>query len=141
MKIKIAIFIFSLFYVSVKCIAQDNLMSRQTGSVKQIKLTDHAIHMFTKEDIEVQLSVYAPDIIRVRIAPSHLALSPTYAVVRKGEQNFKKITDGKNDLTLLTDSLKVVVQKNPLRIDFYNASGQWLDGDAPALGVLWQGKK
>ncbi len=119
----------------------DNLISHQIGSFKEIRKVDHIIHIITEDNMEVQLSVYTPAIIRVRVAPSDLAVSPSYAVVQNGGAEFNKIINGKKELILSTDSLKVVVQKNPLRIDFYNASGQWLDGDLPSLGVSWQGKE
>ncbi len=121
--------------------AQDNLLSHQLGAFKSLQKTAHGVQIKTSGNEEVQLEVYSPTIVRVRIAPSDLAESPSYAVIREASNTFNKIENNKNDITLTTDSLKIVIQKNPLRIDFYNSKGEWVDGDAPQLGVSWQGKE
>jgi alpha-glucosidase len=121
--------------------AQDNLMSHYIDAVTAVQKADHMVRMTTSDKEELQLSVYSPTIIRVRIAPADLGVSQSYAVVQDAGMDFNKMISGDREITLTTDSLKIIVQKNPLRIDFYNAAGQWLDGDAPSLGVSWQGKE
>ena len=137
---KDSFFIFSaiIFLFPVFCFSQDNLISHQIGSVEKFQKADHGILIKTAGNVEVQLSVYSPNIVRVRIAPATMAVSSSYAVIQDAASGFKSVNYNKDNITLTTDSLKIVVQKNPLRINFYNASGQWLDGDAPSLGVSWQ---
>ncbi len=130
-----AIFLF----LSLQALAQDNLLSHQIGAVKDIRQTGNTVRLKTVDNKEVQLSVFSPTIIRIRIAPFNLETVPSYAVIKDVTTGFSKIIKGNRDITLLTDSLKVIVHKNPLRIDFYNSLGQWLDGDDPELGVSWQG--
>lgn len=121
--------------------AQDNLLSHQLGAFKSIKKTNHGVQIKTAGNEEVQLEVYSPTIVRVRMAPADLPESPSYAVIREAATTFNKIDDNKTGVTLTTDSLKIIIHKNPLRLDFYNAKGEWVDGDAPQLGISWQGKE
>jgi alpha-glucosidase len=121
--------------------AQDNLLSHQVGAFKSLQKTAHGVQIKTAGDEEVQLEVYSPTIVRVRIAPADLPESPSYAVIREASKTFNKIDENKTDITLSTDSLKIVIQKNPLRLDFYNAKGEWVDGDAPTSGTSWQGNE
>lgn len=141
MNYKLIIFSVLILFFTVTSLAQDNLMSHQIGAVREIRQVGHVIHILTDDRKEVQFSVYAPAIIRVKIAPPDLAMSPSYAVTRDSGLDFNKMDNGEKEITLITDSLKIVVQKDPLRIDFYNAAGEWLDGDAPSLGVSWQGEE
>ncbi|MGB8491748.1 MAG: glycoside hydrolase family 31 protein, partial [Bacteroidales bacterium] len=141
MNYKLIIFSVLILFFTVTSLAQDNLMSHQIGAVREIRQVGHVIHIITDDRKEVQFSVYAPAIIRVKIAPPDLAMSPSYAVTRDSGLDFNKMDNGEKEITLITDSLKIVVQKDPLRIDFYNAAGEWLDGDAPSLGVSWQGEE
>ncbi len=121
--------------------AQDNLLSHQLGAFKSLQKTTHGVQIKTAGNEVVQLTVYSPTIVRVRIAPADLAVSSSYAVIQDAEKNFTNVINNKNDITLTTDSLKIIIQKNPLRLDFYNSKGEWVDGDAPQLGVSWQGKE
>ena len=141
MNCKLPIFAVLIFFFSVTSPAQDDLMSHQIAAVREVRQVGHVVHIMTEDGKEVQLSVYAPSIIRVRIAPPDLSMSPSYAVTRDAGSDFKKMDNGEKEITLSTDSLKIVVQKDPLRIDFYNAGGEWLDGDSPSLGVSWQGEE
>ena len=141
MKYEAAVYSLLVLSLPLKCIAQDDLISHQTGAVKEVRKVDHVIHFATVDNQDVQISVLAPAIVRVRIAAPDLPVSPSYAVVQDGQLDFNKMINGEKEITLLTDSLKIVVLKNPLRIDFFNAKGEWLDGDAPSLGVSRQGKE
>ncbi len=141
MKYKLTVFPLLFLFFTLNAHAQDNLISHQIGAVKWVRKIDHIVHIRTLDNEEVQLSVYASSIVRVRIAPPDLTGSPSFAVIQNADKDFNKVVDGQKDITLFTDSLKIVVQKNPLRIDFYNAKGQWLDGDAPSLGVSRQGEE
>jgi alpha-glucosidase len=136
----ISLFLLFIILPLVSC-AQDNLISRQIGDFKSMQKTEHGILIKVAGDDEAQVTVYSPTIVRVRIAPSNMPVSSSYAVVKEPEGKFNTISDEKGRITLTTDSLKIVIQKSPFRINFYNADGEWLDGDAPSLGVSWQGQE
>jgi alpha-glucosidase len=138
---RFVILLSSILYFSFSISGQDNLISHQIGAVTQVRKVGHVVQVTTQDNRIVQLSVYLPAVVRVRIAPAGLPESPSFAVIRDTGRDFSKMADSGKEITLITDSLKIVVKKNPLRIDFYNARGQWLDGDAPSLGVEWQGSE
>jgi len=130
-----------MLLISLKSVAQYDQISRQIGAVKEIRQVDHIVHLSTSDNEDVQISVLAPAIVRVRISAPDLLVNPSYAVVQNGLLDFNKIIKSDKEITLLTDSLKIVVQKKPLRIDFFNSKGEWLDGDEPSLGFSRQGNE
>ena len=130
-----------MLLIPLKSVAQDDLISRQIGAVKEIHQVDQVVHFSTSDNEDVQISVLAPAIVRVRITAPDVPVNPSYAVVQNCLLDFNKMIKGDKEITLLTDSLKIVVQKKPLRIDFFNSKGEWLDGDEPSLGVSRQGKE
>lgn len=139
MKYKFILFHLPVLLFTLNCLANDNLLSHSIGAVKEVHKAGPVIHIGTTDNKEVQLSVYASGIIRVRIAPPDLATGPSYAVVQNTIKDFSTMINGEKYITLTTDSLKIMVRKDPLRIDFYTSGGRWLDGDAPSPGVTWQG--
>ena len=139
MKFILPVFAIIILFLPFTIFAQDNLMSHQISNFKSLQKVDHGVNIKTTDNEEVQIRAYSPTIVRIRIAPSTLAASPSFAVIREAGAEFKNIAASGDNITLTTDSLKIVVQKNPLRIDFYNSEGEWLDGDAASLGVSWQG--
>jgi len=130
-----------LLLIPLKNIAQDDLISRQIGVVKEIRQVDHVVHFSTSDNEDVQISVLAPAIVQIRISGLDSRMNPSYAVVQQGLMDFNKMIKSDKEITLLTDSLKIVVQKKPLRIDFFNSRGEWLDGDEPSLGFSRQGNE
>ncbi|MDE3214188.1 MAG: DUF4968 domain-containing protein, partial [Bacteroidota bacterium] len=139
MKFLIATLSFLLLLGSSPVFSQDELMSHQLGAFQKLEHKDHLVRIYAGDNEEIQLSVFSPTIVRVRIAPASLPEIPSYAVIRNATLDFSKIENNSSQIVLTTDSIKVVIQKDPIRIDFYNNQGQWLDGDSPALGVSWQG--
>jgi alpha-glucosidase len=140
MRFKPAVFILLTLF-SLEVSSQDNLKSHEIGSVKTLMRVDHTIRIMTSDNREVQISAFTPTVIRVNILSPGSGSTPSFAVVRDCSNNFNKITESKEEITLNTDSMKVVIRKAPLRIDFYNSEGEWLDGDASSPGVSWQGQE
>ncbi len=140
MKYVLSFIFILLITVSQPSKAQDNLISHRIGMVKSAKKAVHTIIISTIDNKEIRFTEYSPTIVRVNIAPAGMVEGTSYAVIRNEEKDFNKMINGDKDITLLTDSLKIVIQKDPLMIDFYNSKGQWLDGDAPSLSVSWQGE-
>ena len=84
---KFIVTVFAFFIVlPFSGIAQDNLLSHQLGAYKSSKKTAHGLQIITAGKEEVQLEVYSPTIVRVRIAPQDLGESESYAVIREAYQ-------------------------------------------------------
>ena len=141
MKRKISHLILILIFFTLECHSQDNLLSHQLGAVKSVRKSAQSTIITTTDNREVRLSVFSPTVIRVWIAPAGMPENPSYAVIRNAAPDFKTFSESKSEILLSTDSLKIRVRKDPLRIDFFNMKGEWLDGDDPSLGVSWQGEE
>ncbi|MGH2642446.1 MAG: glycoside hydrolase family 31 protein [Chitinophagaceae bacterium] len=132
------LFFSGMFFQSLY--AQDNLVSHRLGNFKSFIKQANGITI-NASNTQVHLEVYSPTIIRINISRQSQADDSSWAVIRQPEGAFTQIKDEKDSIVLTTDSLKVVVYKRPLSIEFYNASGKWLSGDDPQLGVEWQGSE
>jgi len=52
--------------------------------------------------------------------------------------NFKSITNAGKEWILQTDEIKLLVNKKPFRLYFYNNNGVLLNGDDESLGISWR---
>jgi alpha-glucosidase len=85
-----------------------------------------------------RITIFTPNIIRVRIAKS---FGPDYSHVVVGKVvrgNFDYGED-RNNYYINTDSLDVVISKKPLRITFKTKKGEVINSDDPAFGTSWLG--
>ena len=112
MKNHLFLFSVTIFLLPTLCFAQDNLISHQIGAVKTFQKVDHGVTIKTIENVELDVTVYSPTIVRIRIAPATMPVSSSYAVIQDAANQFTSITDNKDNITLTTDSLKIIVQKN-----------------------------
>jgi alpha-glucosidase len=89
----------------------------------------------------VTISVIAPEIFRVRFAPApRLGRDHSYAVVSRefGDPGATIATAG-NTTTLRTAALRMSITHRPFRISVFDAKGQSLDEDDPAMGIAFSG--
>ena len=114
-------------------VAQDITRLRKIGPVTSFTRTDKGLVLNCRDNSQVQLSVLAPDLIRVRV--SFAKAIPTkdhsWAIAKERWQDVAwAAAETANDITLSTSELKVVIHRSPLLIDFRDArSGQLLNSD------------
>lgn len=108
------------------------------GNVKSIKNISNGIQIIA-ENACLRIIHYSPAIIRVRIGMNDFTDDFSYALIQKPEGNFKAIRDTKDSIVLLTDSLSVIVSKNPVRVKFLSREGKMISEDYTDLGVSWLG--
>lgn len=118
--------------------AQGSRLSQQAGNFLSMQKSDHGVDI-TAVNVKLRLQVYAPTIIRVSEVKDSFPENFSYAVVASPADNFSRIKETEDQVILQTDSLTVIVYKDPLRIEFYNKEGEWLNGDDKSLGVSWLG--
>ncbi|MCL6523133.1 MAG: glycoside hydrolase family 31 protein [Thermoflavifilum sp.] len=140
-KFSLLLLVFALYRMVFSTVAQgqDNLLPHSLGAVVKAEKTALGMLFTTDDHHLVWINSYSPTIIRVRITDELAQHDHSYAVILKPEAAFSHIQETPNEWILETDSLRVIVHKAPLRIDFYRKNGDWLDGDDPQLGVTWQG--
>lgn len=93
--------------------------------------------LFQSDQGTLSIAPVSDDVIRVRFkAGGPFGRDHSYAVVG-GEANVvhPKVEIGADSTTLITTSLKVLVQQVPLRISFATIDGESLDADDPVRGI------
>jgi alpha-glucosidase len=103
-----------------------------------MKPVDHGI-LITTENAKVEVLHFSPAIVRIRINKPELQQDFSYAIIQKPEGNFREIRDLPDSLVLLTDSLQVVITKNPFRIKFSTQDGYPVSSDYKDFSLSWQG--
>lgn len=96
---------------------------------------------FSNRQAIVQLSVLAPEIIRIRVAPGpRLGRDHSYAVVSRdfGDPGATIETHGA-ETTITTRALRVRVRHRPLRIAIADPTGQSLYEEDAAMGTAFSG--
>ncbi|MEI6455947.1 MAG: TIM-barrel domain-containing protein [bacterium] len=110
----------------------------QPGKVKLLKKSDHGV-IIQSEKSNLSIDVFTPQVIRVRLSRTALPENFSYAVIREPVAGFLEIKEEPMEWILKTDSLKVIVTKDPLRLRFVNLKEQVLSEDYPSLSYTWQG--
>ena len=113
--------------------AQDITRLRKIGPVTSYARTSKGLLLSCRDNSQVQLTVLAPDLIRVRasFAKAIPARDHSWAIAKESWEDVPwTIAETPNDITLTTSELQVVIHRSPLLIDFRDArSGQLLNSD------------
>ncbi len=112
-------------------------LSHPLGNVKSIKKIADGIILQTDFG-NLKATIYTPDIIKISITKNPSFDDFSYAVATTPDPKTKfTIIDEKQDVTVTTDSLRLVIGKNPVRVSLYNKSDKLINGDDPAFGTSW----
>ena len=87
-----------------------------------------------------EIAVYTPSVIRVRIDSKPFKNDFSYAVVGKLIPVKADISQTENEIDIVSDSLKAVIQKNPFSIAFYTPGGELINEDEKGLTTSWAGQ-
>lgn len=122
--------------------AQTGRLSTQLGNFKTLDKTDQGI-IIKAENGQVAIQAYQPEVVRIRAVRDKFARDTSFAVIQSaGKKLIKTIDEKGSEIILKTDSLKISISKNPIRINFYRLSdGQFLNGDDERLGISWNGNQ
>jgi alpha-glucosidase len=113
---------------------------KNVGNIKSVKTNDNSVSV-TTENAYATITVYAPDIIRVRIDKQPLKKDLSYAVVGTPEKTKVKIENGADEIIITTDSLKTVIQKKPFSISYYTPDGRIINEEESGLNTSWVGNE
>ena len=131
----ILIFIFTIIY-SVSFPQSDKVIT--IGNVKEVKKSVNGVSLKT-ENALVDVLVYSPGVIRVRIDNKEFGDDFSYAVIQNPASGFKEFNETETEIEMSTDSVRVVIKKKPFCVEFSRPDGQILNEDYPAFPVTWQG--
>ena len=113
---------------------------KNTGNVRSVKVTGQTVNIIT-DNAFAAITVYSPDIIRVRIDKQKLKEDISYAVVMQTAVTQVKINEDDKQLMILTDSLKVKVLKSPFSVSFYTLDEKVINEDETGLTTSWVGEE
>lgn len=125
-----------LLIVSMPVMAQSPV--KNIGNVRDVKVNGQTITI-TTENAFASITVYSANVIRVRIDKQKLKDDMSYAVVATPEKNNAKISNEADQVTILTDSLKVTILKKPFSISYYTITGKIINEDEQGLNTSWVG--
>ena len=129
------VLLFCCFVVN-KVSAQMNL--KEVGNVSSVKINGQRVNI-TTGTTNIEAIVYSPNVVRIRMDKQALKKDFSYAVVSEPMQTKATITQTGNDVTIVTDSMKVVFQKKPYAVAFYNNEGAIINEDDKELSTSWLG--
>lgn len=125
-----------LMIASLPVMAQSPVKS--IGNVRDLKINGQAIDI-TTDNAFASITVYSADVIRVRIDKQRLKDDLSYAVVAPPEKTNAKISNEDKQVTILTDSLKVVISKKPFSVSYYTLNNNVINEDEQGLNTSWVG--
>jgi alpha-glucosidase len=131
-------FLFLIVLNALATLAQDEVIT--TGNVKKLSVTSSQLTIITTQAY-VNIQVYSPAIIRVRISRQPFQSDFSYAVTAQPAAISIHPVENATNISFHTDSIKVVIQKKPFSISFYTSDGQLMNQDEPGFGTSWIGSE
>lgn len=133
--------------------AQDITTLEKIGDVVSLSKTDKSVTLHCNDNSQVQLTILAPDLIRVRTSFTKPipAKDHSWAIARNDWSTPRwTVTESQTAITLSTDELEVTIQRSPLLISFRDARTQQLlnaderpmsyDANAKLAGIMFDPK-
>ncbi|MGZ9043229.1 MAG: glycoside hydrolase family 31 protein [Telluria sp.] len=111
---------------------------RPVGQVRAVEVAGQQVRMQT-EGAHVELTVYSPSVIRVRIDKQKPGRDFSYAVVARPLAAKTTVSEDDKEVVIATSALKARVAKRPFSITFTTLDGKVINQDEPGLGTSWVG--
>jgi alpha-glucosidase len=109
------------------------------GNVTGVKIDKQKVTLKTI-NANVEISIYTPSVIRVRINNKPFKKDFSYAVVGTQLPVKTAISQTAEEIDMVTDSLKAVISKKPFAIAFYTPDGKLINEDDKGLTTSWAGE-
>jgi alpha-glucosidase len=109
------------------------------GNVQGFKQQDGILTIKTAE-AEARVYIYSPTIIRVSISKNFNPDDSSFAVIRQPLIDFD-FDESSANIDITTSSIKLSIQKSPLRFNFFTTDGISLSEDDARFGTNWQGER
>jgi len=106
------------------------------GKIASVAINGQSVNI-TTENAFANITVYSPNVIRVRIDKQKLAKDFSYAVIDQSQKTKATITQNAQEINIQTDSLKAVIKKSPFAITFYTIGGETINEDETGLTTSW----
>ena len=112
-------------------------VSRSLGNAKSMKKISNGIIINTDFG-NVKVIVFSADVFKIDITKNASFNDFSYATVASPRENVHyDLKENKNDFTISTDSLIMMISKKPVRISFYTKNNKLINADDSAFGTSW----
>lgn len=126
-----------LFASNLAAHAVDLANMQTIGSVVGVNKVEDGIVIDCEDKSQIKLQALAPDLVRVRVAfqKSIPERDHSWAIERtKWDRVTTQVSESKDSVILETSELKVVVERQPLRISFYDRkTGNLINRDGQSM--------
>lgn len=113
---------------------------KDIGNIKSFKIEGQNISIIT-DNAFGSVSVYSPSIVRVRFDKQKLRPDFSYAVIMTPQTTNARISSDSKEIIIVTDSLKVRINKTPFSVAFYTPNDQLINKDETGLTTSWVGEE
>ncbi|MBD1395679.1 DUF4968 domain-containing protein [Pontibacter sp. JH31] len=127
-------------FISLPSLAQNSPV-KGVGAVSKVSISAQKVTMNTDQNAHVEVTVYTPTVVRVRMDKQPLGKDFSYAVVTQPQQAKVNITQNDKEVTIQTDSLQARITKNPFAVAFYTRDGKVINQDEEGLTTSWIGEE
>ncbi|MDB5202416.1 MAG: glycoside hydrolase family 31 [Ferruginibacter sp.] len=111
---------------------------REAGNIKSVRTANNKISI-TTDNAFADIIIYSPNIIRVRMDKKQLIKDHSYAVITEPVKTNAKISETGSEISIVTDSMKAIIQKKPFAVAFYTLDGRLINEDEKGLNTSWVG--
>lgn len=108
------------------------------GNMKKASFRNNTLLIETDAG-RAMVTVYNPDVFRIRIAKEQFGDDFSYSVVGRPEPTEATKTEDNTRITLTTRTTVLEIYKKPLRFTFKTPDGKVINQDDPNLGTIWNG--
>lgn len=111
------------------------------GSVTGHHMDSEAL-LLQCNDAQVRICPERAGIVRVRLAPTgQFGRDHSWAVIEDASERPRRIQveEDEDSIRLITEELRIRVQRNPCRLFFHNLKDEYVAGDDPDKGMSWDG--
>ncbi|HEX6719852.1 MAG TPA: glycoside hydrolase family 31 protein [Pyrinomonadaceae bacterium] len=116
--------IIAILATAITAVAQDVTSLEKIGPVVSFTKSEKSVTLNCQDNSQVQLTILAPDLIRVRASFTKAVLTKdhSWAIARTDWPTPRwNVNETPNQITLNTDELEVVIRRSPLLIEFRDA--------------------
>ncbi|MEO8884825.1 MAG: glycoside hydrolase family 31 protein [Mucilaginibacter sp.] len=109
------------------------------GAAKSIDKHTNTLIIQTAE-AQARVTVYSPTIIRICISKNYENADASFAVIQQ-PLTLIDYSEQVDHIELNTSALKLIINKSPLRFNFYTTDGKPLSEDDTRFGTNWQAER
>jgi len=125
-------------FLTSNCLFAQHDLPVFAGKVKSISRSDHSMDIRT-ENAFARIEVITPTVIRIRINRTEPKDDLSFAVTRSAGAILREVAIQSDSILLATDSLNIVVFRDPFRVSVMSSKGEVISEDQPGLPVSWLG--